>query len=215
MSKIELIDAYVRGDIDRRSFMRKLAALGVSATAAAAYAGSLASGASASTGNGFVARAQDNGDDDGDDDYGVEDVIAQIVATIVALIRSIFEAIFGGFGSGDFEQAGLSDRQVAMLRQMSSQMEEQASALDRVFGTASTPKANVEVANVNDALASLAAEYNRYTAALARAASSTESADVRELVMTAGFSASRQAAIANELAGGAPFAGAFERKLTV
>lgn len=213
MSKIELIDAYVRGDIDRRSFMRKLAALGVSATAAAAYAGSLAQGASAAPSTSFAARAQD---DDGDDDYGVGDVIAGIIASIISLIRSILESIFGGFfASGDFEQAGLSDGQVAMLRQMSSQMEEQASALDRYFGTMSTPKANAEFANVNDALASLAAEYNRYTAALARAASSTDSAEVRDLVMSAGFSASRQAAIANELAGGAPFAGAFERKLTV
>ena len=194
MSKIELIDAYVRGDIDRRSFMKKLAAVGVSATAAAAYAGSLASGASASTG--FVARAQD------DDDYGIGDLIEQLIASIIALIRSILDSIFGGiFGASDFEQAGLSDRQVAQLRQMSSKMEEQSAALEGLFGTASAPKVEVG-GSLNELLAQLAAQFNRYTAALARVAPTLEAADARELVMSAGFSASRQAAIANELAGG-------------
>lgn len=194
MSKIELIDAYVRGDIDRRSFMRKLAAVGVSATAAAAYAGSLASGASASTG--FVARAQD------DDDYGVGDLIEQLIASIVALIRSILDSIFGGFfGASDFEQAGLSDRQVAQLRQMSTKMDDQAAALDGLFGTASAPKVEVG-GSLNELLAQLAAQFNRYTAALARVAPTLEQAAARELVTSAGFSASRQAAVANELAGG-------------
>lgn len=209
MSKIELIDAYVRGDIDRRSFMRKLGAFGVSATAAAAYAGSLASGASASTGSGFVARAQP------DDDYGLGDIIQNLINTIIALIRAIFEAIFGGFGSSDFEQAGLSDNQVAMLQRMSSQVEEQASALDGIFGTASAPKAEVSFSNLNEALTSLASEYNRYTGALARVAPSIEQADARELVTAVGFAASRQAAVANELAGGEPLPSAIERTLTV
>lgn len=195
MSKIELIDAYVRGDIDRRSFMRKLAALGVSATAAAAYAGSLGTSASASTGTGFLAKAQD-------DDYGIGDFIEGLIAAIVALIRAILESIFGGiFGARDFEQAGLSDRQVSMLRQMSTQMEEQAAALDGIFGTAQAPKVEVG-GSLNELLTQLAAEFNRYTAALARVAPTLESAEARELVTSVGFSASRQAAIANELAGG-------------
>jgi hypothetical protein len=47
MTKSELIAAYVSGRIDRRDFVRRLTALGVSATAAAAYAQSLTPGASA------------------------------------------------------------------------------------------------------------------------------------------------------------------------
>jgi hypothetical protein len=38
MSKHELIDAYLSGTINRRTFVRELTALGVSATVAASYA---------------------------------------------------------------------------------------------------------------------------------------------------------------------------------
>jgi hypothetical protein len=38
MSKEELVDAYVNGEISRRSFVRRLVAGGVSLTAAIAYA---------------------------------------------------------------------------------------------------------------------------------------------------------------------------------
>jgi hypothetical protein len=62
MTKHELIDAYVRGRIDRRNFVRRLTALGVSASAAGAYALSLSPSASAAgtrTAAGYRVRAQD------------------------------------------------------------------------------------------------------------------------------------------------------------
>jgi hypothetical protein len=62
MTKHELIDAYVRGRIDRRDFVRRLTALGVSASAAGAYALSLSPSASAAgsrTAAGFRVRNQD------------------------------------------------------------------------------------------------------------------------------------------------------------
>jgi hypothetical protein len=47
MTKHEIIEAYIAGQIDRRGFMKRLTAIGVSAAAAAAYAQSLAPSASA------------------------------------------------------------------------------------------------------------------------------------------------------------------------
>lgn len=47
MTKHEIIEAYIAGQIDRRGFMKRLTTIGVSAAAAAAYAQSLAPSASA------------------------------------------------------------------------------------------------------------------------------------------------------------------------
>lgn len=50
MTREELVDAYVGGRVSRRGFIRGLVALGVTAGAAATYAGSLASAAPARAG---------------------------------------------------------------------------------------------------------------------------------------------------------------------
>ena len=59
MSKNEIVTAYLNGRIDRRQFVKRLTAVGVSSAAAMAYAQSLASPATASgttrDSNGFVA----------------------------------------------------------------------------------------------------------------------------------------------------------------
>jgi len=59
VSKNEIVTAYLNGRIDRRQFVKRLTAVGVSSAAAMAYAQSLASPATASgttrDSNGFVA----------------------------------------------------------------------------------------------------------------------------------------------------------------
>lgn len=104
MSKSELIAAYVSGRIGRRDFVRSLTALGVSATAAAAYAQTLAPGvAAAGVGRdpaGFRVRAQDEypGGDFGD--------LTAIINLLLRLIQ-LLEAILNG---------GLRNAEVAPLR---------------------------------------------------------------------------------------------------
>lgn len=69
MSKHEVIDAYLRGKIDRREFVGRLTAVGVSAAAAVAYAQSLGSPTAAaplSGGRGRVGVFQYVEDADGD-----------------------------------------------------------------------------------------------------------------------------------------------------
>ena len=202
MTKIELIDAYVRGEIDRRGFISKLAALGVSATAAAAYAGSLAPGASAASHTqsaGFVMRAQIDWDE-----YGAE-FLEALIQTIIAIIRSILEQIFSNVSMDDFRAAGLSTQDIAQLQAARSQIEEQAHALDAHFGTAKTSQPRAEVSGtLAEQLSALAAEYNRYASVLARMAPAAEQAEQRELLTAVGFAASRQAALTNRVAGHDP-----------
>ncbi len=50
MTREELVDAYVEGRVSRRGFIRGLVALGVTAGAAATYAGALASASPARAG---------------------------------------------------------------------------------------------------------------------------------------------------------------------
>jgi hypothetical protein len=94
MSKPELIAAYVSGRIGRRVFVRSLTALGVSATAAAAYAQTLAPGVSAAglggDRSGLRVRAQDDEYPGGD--FGGLAAIIRLLLRIIQLL----EAILGG-----------------------------------------------------------------------------------------------------------------------
>ena len=66
MSRSELIEAYVRGGIDRRTFLKGMAALGASVTTAALMADSLQ--AAPTNENSLSASFQGDDDDDDDDD---------------------------------------------------------------------------------------------------------------------------------------------------
>ena len=211
MTKIELIDAYVRGDMDRRSFMRKLAAVGVSATAATAYAGSLAQGASAAPNAGFVMRAQT------DADYGIDDLdefIQQLIQSIIAVIQSILDRIFGNFGVSDFQNAGFSAQDFTLLQALRGQAAEQAEALDAQVGSATSAQAQTALSGtLAEQLSTLATEYNRYASALARMAPRAEQAEQRQLLTAVGFAASRQAAVTNHIAGLTPVPSALQQSI--
>src|SRR5689334_12639130 len=80
MSKHEVVEAYLRGQIDRREFIRRLTLAGVSSAAAVAYAQSLgsASAATAPGKHGLVASYQDypvlDSDEDGLSDAEEEEL---------------------------------------------------------------------------------------------------------------------------------------------
>lgn len=80
MSKHQVVEAYLRGQIDRREFIRRLTLAGVSSAAAVAYAQSLgtASAATAPGKHGLVASYQDypvlDSDEDGLSDEEEEDL---------------------------------------------------------------------------------------------------------------------------------------------
>lgn len=109
MSKPELIAAYVSGRIGRRDFMRSLTALGVSAGAAAAYAQSLAPGASAAgvgrDRSGLRVRAQD--------EYPVGEFgdLTEVINLLLQML-AILEAIL---------DAGLANASMAPLRRQTGE----------------------------------------------------------------------------------------------
>src|SRR5262245_30782675 len=92
MSKSELIAAYVGGRIGRRDFVRRLTALGVSATAAAAYAQTLAPSAAAAglghdrSGLRMRAQAEYPGGD-----FGDLASIIQLLLRINALLQGVVD----------------------------------------------------------------------------------------------------------------------------
>ncbi len=67
MSREELVEAYVEGRLSRRTFMRRLVELGVSVSAAAAYAAALPVPAHAAAGRDFYGQ-----DFYGQDFYGTD-----------------------------------------------------------------------------------------------------------------------------------------------
>lgn len=128
MTKHELIDAYVGGELDRRDFVRRLTALGVSAGAALAYAQTLAPRAAAASGGpshgGFIVRAQADGD------YGSPisaDEIAdalQLLFDLANYILALVQAGLAAFSTDDLEAAfaGLPDALNTIVEQIQLQI---------------------------------------------------------------------------------------------
>jgi hypothetical protein len=95
MSKPELIAAYISGRIGRRAFMRSLTALGVSATAAAAYARSLAPGASAAG----LGRDRSGLRVRGQDDYPVPGDLIEFIQLLIRVLEFLLAILGGGFAT--------------------------------------------------------------------------------------------------------------------
>src|SRR5665811_49831 len=140
MTKSELVDAYIRGEMDRRGFITKLTAMGVSATAAAAYAVSFAQNAAASPARnpaGFVARGQDT-----DEEYGTAFIIELIEAAINALLEAVnaivetLDELFASFTSDDLVAEGFDATDFTLLQTIREQIDEQLEALNAFLVTA-------------------------------------------------------------------------------
>lgn len=92
MTKLELIDAYAAGRLDRRDFVARLTGLGISAAAALAYAQSFAPSASAATSrgsNGYVVRMQDASDNE----YGTPVGICQALDVLIDVTQRMIDRL--------------------------------------------------------------------------------------------------------------------------
>lgn len=230
MTKIELVDAYVRGDLDRRRFISKLTAMGVSGGAAIAYAGSLAQNAAASpsrNGAGFIARAQD-----ADDEYGTAIIIENIIAILEELLADIndifdsFDDFLNQFDVGDFVDGGLDESDFDVIEDARAQIAEQIDALiatlEAIFGTtrsSSTIKAfrssrvsslGQTSGTVLEQLTVLAEKLNRQVGVYAAVIPAVEDGEQRQLMTNIGLVTARHAALVSHMAGLNPIPSAFE-----
>jgi hypothetical protein len=212
VTKRDLIDAYVRGDVDRRGFIRKLSAMGVSAAAATAYAGSFGQDAAAAprTSAGYVSRLQD-----ADADYGIAVAIRNIIEALqkflarrAALIQRLEQVISQGNGP-----------RPEVLQKVRDQIAEQRDALVARLqqklgqtGQASTVINSLTANRVQgDAtLADIANDLNVQTGLLAAIIPAIEDGQDRQLMTNIGLVTARHAALINDLAGLDPIPSAFE-----
>lgn len=100
MTKHELIEAYVAGRIDRRDFVRRLTALGVSGGAALAYAQSLTPVAAAAgvarDAHGYLIRAQGTGDYGTGGEFGSVKELIDFLVHLLDTILAYLERLLGG-----------------------------------------------------------------------------------------------------------------------
>src|SRR5690348_8093370 len=92
MTKHELIDAYIRGRVDRRDFINRLTGMGISAAAAVAYATSFAPAAGAAGGqtrNGYKVRFQDATNDE----YGTPIGVCQALDVLIAVTQRLIDRL--------------------------------------------------------------------------------------------------------------------------
>jgi hypothetical protein len=211
VTKQELIGAYVRGELDRRGFVGRLTALGVTATAAVAYAGSFAPGVAASSSRneaGFLMSAQGTVNDD---EYGTafsfasDEEAVTVALESVAAVLAVLGAL-GGFSADDFDP-GVFD----VLTTIQEQQAEHADALAALLGDTpvETPPAD-SFGSADDFLASLAGALDDLVGTYAAVAPALESGEARQTVTNILAVASRQAAVVAELAGLDPVPATFQ-----
>ena len=216
MTKSEIVDAYVRGDLDRRSFVARLMAVGVSTGAAIAYAASLAPAAGAASprrsASGYIARAQQNPDGEygtaitlASDDEGVQDLLTASgdVDTLLAALDT--------FTADDFQNAGLTADDQALLQKIRDQHTEQVDAIQALLtgdsGTTSTSgggNAGANTSSLTEFLKSLADAQNTFVGVLAAVIPAIQSGEIRQTLTQIGLVAARHAAIISYLAGEDP-----------
>lgn len=217
MTKRDLIDAYVRGDVDRRGFIRKLSAMGVSAAAAAAYATSFGQDAAAAPSRndaGYVARLQD-----ADDDYGIAVAIENIDRALQAFVQRS-EVLIDRLEQ-IAERTGGNGPKPDRLRQVRDQIEEQRQAvitrLRQRLGETGHSESSIDSLTgraprmQGDAtLADIANELNVQTGVLAALIPAIEVGQDRQLMTNIGLVTARHAALISEYAGIDPCPTAFE-----
>lgn len=219
MTKTEVVDAFIRGDLDRRGFIKKLTAVGVSSAAAMAYAGSLVQNAAASpsgNGAGFITRGFMQ-----DDDYGLAVPIEDIPAAVAALVSETDEiaealsTLLANFTTDDFTAAGLDDADAEVLQTIQSQLLEQVEAINAFQGTpagaggadAPAPEA---AGTLIEALTQAAEELNELAGGYAALIPALEDPEARELYTQIGIVVGRFAALVSHMAGLDPVPSAFE-----
>lgn len=219
MTKSDVVDAFIRGDLDRRGFIKRLTAVGVSSAAAMAYAGSLvqSTAAAPSNGSGFITRGYMQ-----DADYGLAVTIEDVPAAIAAVLEDLLGnagaigGLLAAFDAGDFAEAGLEESDREVLEDILSQILEQAEAIAAFRGLplAKAVETAVEaVSGLIEALAVVAAGLNEAAGGYAALIPALEDPLERELFTQIAIVAGRHAAIVSYLAGLDPVPGAFEEPI--
>lgn len=213
MTRHELIDAFVAGNIGRREFVRGLTALGVSAGAASAYALTLAPGAAAAGDPrpaGFVMRAQAD-----DEEYGTACTLTDDLEGVLALVgaegatAAILDAILGAFDETDIPS-------IALLEALQADLAEQLDALDTLVGDlgGSAPSAATAAeapSSADTALAALADALNDAISLFVGVIPAIEDGETRQTLTTMLAVLARYAGVVSTLAGDTPTSGPFEQ----
>lgn len=221
MTKRELIEAFVRGEVDRRQFINRLTMLGVSGGAAVAYATTLGESAYASSAkpvSGFVMRAQATDDED----YGTAfflELIEALQAVIVAITDLILVVLDGlaAFIAGDFA-AGVFESLQTIEQQQQEHLDAATAMLTAAGGAAGGVGATrlgfqaQQFATSDELLATLADGFDQLTAMYAAVVPTITDTDgeVRQTLTEIASVASRHAAAVNIYAGRDPFPETFQ-----
>ncbi|MGC4190414.1 MAG: hypothetical protein QM589_04170 [Thermomicrobiales bacterium] len=196
MSKHEIIQAYIRGELDRRGFVTRLATLGVSAGAAAAYATQFAPGISAAAPGGFVVRAAQTTDAD----YGTTVDFASD-AEAVAFASDIANPIADIYNSLDsFEASDFDDGVFAQLTDFSSEIGEQNDALKSLSATRPTTNATMGLKRSTDTdpsqfLADLSSAYDLAVQRFTAVVPAVDSGEIRQTLANISHAVARHAGV--------------------
>jgi fumarate hydratase class II len=211
MGKQELVQAFIRGDIDRRQFVSRLTMLGVSGGAALAYATNLQSAAAApvAPSNGFVKRAQAD-----DEEYGTAIAIGTLEALqekvdgiqqVLALLANLDQ-----FQSDDFP-ASVYETLQTVRDQQQQHLEAVIALLESIGESAADGTAGGrEFSSVDEFLAALSDELDELTGMYAAIVPAIDDDETRQTSMNIASVASRHAALVNLYAERNPIPEAFE-----
>jgi hypothetical protein len=209
MAMQRVIDAYVRGELDRRGFITRLTALGVSASAAAAYALTLggqsaAAAPGSSTGVMREHLAQDE-DYDTDVDLDSDELGVQLTASALSLTAGILGGL-GNFAPGDFVEPNAFD----ILSTIADQLQEQADALAALPGAEEATTPETVTSPTSEAfLDDLAGSFDDLANLHAAVVPAIENGGIRQTLMNIASINSRHAALVNHLADNEPLPGSF------
>jgi len=195
MSKHEIIQAYVRGELDRRGFVTKLAAFGVSAGAAAAYATQFAPSAVAAPG-GFVVRAAQTTDADYGTsvDFESDAEAVELVSNAIGAISTLFASL-STFSPADFPE-GLYDQ----LNDFFAEIQEHADALASLATVPTRRSATMGLrrsaaSSADDFLKELEAAYDKAVKNFVAAVPAVDSGEIRQTLSNVSHAVARHAGV--------------------
>jgi len=216
MTKRELVEAFLRGDVDRRQFVSRLTMLGVSGGAAVAYAASLAPSAAArpaQPASGFVMRAQATDDEE----YGTAVTFPSDEEAIAAAADAVEEvlAVLGaldGFTADDFE-----DGVYETLTTIRDQQEDHLEALNALTGATQAfsqqDGAGQQFASPDEFLSALAESLETQSSTYAAVVPAVQNGEARQTAMNVASVANRHAALAHDFADMDPIPESFQEPL--